>query len=179
MPLCHHWRRLRDWLVNSSPPHQPSCAANVAPFRYAPSAGLNPLSRSTRSHGHCLPCAVSWSPNVVRIPPERIGSKAGIAPASAQRSAASLIRGTALQRLLGTGLAILFVPVWRTGVTFRSVCFAVGGLPAGYSCSLSSNTHQASRRACAPPGDHRGAALQKCSVLFVYNADFGNPRTFT
>lgn len=44
--------------------HQPTCAANVAPFRYAPSAGLDPLSHSTRSHGHCLPCAVSWSPNL-------------------------------------------------------------------------------------------------------------------
>jgi len=45
--------------------HQPTCAANVAPFRFAPSMGLDPLSRSTRSHRHYLPCAVSWSPNFI------------------------------------------------------------------------------------------------------------------
>lgn len=179
MPLCHHWRRLRDWLVNSSPPRQPSCAAKVAPFRYAPSAGLNPLSRSTRSHGHCLPCAVSWSPNVIRSPPERIGSKAGITPASAQRSAASLIRGTALQRLLGTELAILFLPVWRTGVTFRSVCFAVGGLPAGDTNWLVRiPTGQAAGHAPSPVIAGALPCKNVLSCLCITRI-FGNPRTFT
>lgn len=104
--------------------HQPSCAADVAPFRYAPSAGLDPLSRSTRSHGHCLPCAVSWSPNLFRRRAGAIGSKGGIAPPSARRNAASPIKGTALQRLLDRGLAILRLPDWRSGVAFRPVCCA-------------------------------------------------------
>lgn len=72
-----------------------------------------PLSLATRSSGHFLPDAVSRSPNVVVLLPvadwslpgsrsrRAIGSKGGIAPPSAQRSAASPIRGTALQRLLG------------------------------------------------------------------------------
>ena len=60
---------------------------------------------------------------------QEIGSKEGFAPSSARRNAASPIKGTALQRLLEAGLAFLLLPVWRSGMTFRSVCFAAGGLP--------------------------------------------------
>ena len=63
-----------------------------------------------------------------------IGSKEGIAPSSALRNAASPIKGTALQRLLDRRLAISRLPVWRTGVTFRSVCFC-SWRPARYALS--------------------------------------------
>lgn len=94
--------------------HQPSCAANVAPFRYAPSAGLSTrfhsqpghTSISSRAPFHGRPTSLSCCPGSrwSRTGSERgraIGSKGGVSPPSAQRSAASLIRGTALQRLLG------------------------------------------------------------------------------
>ena len=59
-------------------------------------------------------------------PPEvdalrRIGSKAGVAPASARRSAASPIRGTALQRLLDPRLAAGSLLDWRSSVPFGGV----------------------------------------------------------
>ena len=59
-------------------------------------------------------------------PPEvdalrRIGSKAGLAPASARRSAASPIRGTALQRLLDPRLAAGNLLDWRSSVPFGGV----------------------------------------------------------
>lgn len=59
---------------------------------------------------------------------ERIGSKEGVTPSSARRNAASLIRGTALQRLLGPRWRISNLSDWRSDEPF-GVCVAVGGLP--------------------------------------------------
>ena len=50
--------------VTSPLPQQPSSGANVALSRYAPPSGLSPAFAKTRTPGHCLPCAVSWSPNI-------------------------------------------------------------------------------------------------------------------
>lgn len=44
-------------------PQKPSFGAHVTRFRYVPRAGLSPAFTTTRSPGHFLPGAVSWSPN--------------------------------------------------------------------------------------------------------------------
>jgi hypothetical protein len=120
----------------------------LRPFGTPPPAGLDPLSHSTRSSGHCLPDAVSWSPNNAFW----IGSKKGITPSSARRSRTSPIRGMRLQRLLGTRLAISCLPDWRSGAAFRPVCFAAWrSARYGLSCC-----HPASDR---PPGLRYASAL--------------------
>lgn len=58
-----------------------------------------------------------------------IGSNRGVSPRSAQRSAASLIRGTALQRLLDRGMAILCLSGWRPDVALRPVCLQLAFCP--------------------------------------------------
>lgn len=91
------------------------CALSIRP----PDGTGYPLSHPTRSHRHFLRCAVSWSPNMLV---SSIGSKGGVAPPSAQRSVASPIRGTTLQRLLGTSMACWFLSGWRPDVAFQPVC---------------------------------------------------------
>lgn len=94
--------------------HQPSCAANVAPFRYAPLAGLSTRFHSQPGHQaiscqmpfHGRPTSLSYCPGsrwslACNERGRAIGSNRGVAPRSAQRSAASPTTGTALQRLLG------------------------------------------------------------------------------
>ena len=93
--------------------HQPSCAANVAPFRYAPLAGLSTRFHSQPGH-QAISCQMPFHgrPTSVLLPVadwsflcsrsgRAIGSNGGIAPPSAQRSRTSPIRGMRLQRLLG------------------------------------------------------------------------------
>jgi hypothetical protein len=122
-------------------PQKPSCAVRVTLFRSVPRVGHVRLSPGNRSLGHCLPNAVSVSPNML-LPKgwpvcashsgqlgREIGSKGGVAPPSAQRSRTSLIRGMRLQRLLGTRLATSYLLDWRSSVPF-GVWFAGGGLPA-------------------------------------------------
>lgn len=93
--------------------HQPSCAADVAPFQYAPSAGLSTRFHSQPGHTsiasrapfHGRPTSFLLPRlSLVVICSERgrvIGSNGGVAPPSAQRSRTSPIRGMRLQRLLG------------------------------------------------------------------------------
>lgn len=60
-------------------PHQPTRVAHVRPFRAGRGRDSHPLSRLHRSRGHCLPRAVSSSPN----PPPSTGVdwvEGGIAP---------------------------------------------------------------------------------------------------
>ena len=66
-----------------------------------------------------FPCRPTCAPEVDAL--RRIGSKAGVAPASARRSAASPIRGTALQRLLDPRLAAGSLLDWRSSVPFGGV----------------------------------------------------------
>ena len=66
-----------------------------------------------------FPCRPTCAPEVDAL--RRIGSKAGVAPASARRSAASPIRGTALQRLLDSRLAAGSLLDWRSSVPFGGV----------------------------------------------------------
>lgn len=62
-------------------PHQPSSAVRVKPLQYLPRAGLNPLSHDNRSSGHCLPDAVSVSPNLGAQGPRMWnGSKEALQP---------------------------------------------------------------------------------------------------
>lgn len=123
--------------------------------RYAlpgrPASRPHRLSQSNRSSGHCLPDAVSVSPNMLGI-----GSNGGISPPSARRNAASLIRGTALQHLLETPWRGCSCRTGLSGVTFRSVCFAVGGLPDRSSfvlfCERQSGRPPGMRQAGVSPG---------------------------
>lgn len=83
------------------------------------------LSPSNRSSGHCLPDAVSASPNLDRRIAGRIGSKEGVTPSSAHRSRTSPIKGMQLQRLLDSRLATWNLPGWRPDMPFRACVFAV------------------------------------------------------
>jgi hypothetical protein len=106
---------------------KPSSAARVALFRYAPRVGLSSDFRWITGHrGIASPAPFPRRPTCCGW----IGSKDGVAPSSARRSAASPIRGTALQRLLATGLACPVASgIGDSGVPF-GVWFAGGGLPA-------------------------------------------------
>lgn len=113
------------------------CALSVRPV----GGTLYPLSLATRSSGHFLPDAVSWSPNLVILLPvadwsflcnrsgRAIGSNEGVTPPSAQRSRTSPIRGMRLQRLLGWGLAILNLLDRRSSAAFRPVCLQLAFCP--------------------------------------------------
>ena len=78
--------------------------------------------------------------------PNRIGSKAGVSPASAQRNAASPIKGTALQRLLGTRLAILFLPVGEPARPFGQCVLQLA------ACTLETRTRWFVSPRGRPPG---------------------------
>ena len=73
----------------------------LCPCGTSPESAFHRLSPNNRSPGHCLPGAVSVSPNLALALCRRIGSKKGITPFSAHRSRTSPIRGMRLQRLLG------------------------------------------------------------------------------
>jgi len=60
-----------------------------------------------------------------------IGSKEGITPSSALRNAASPTKGTALQRLLDSGVAPQYLLDWRSSVTFWSCGLQVAVCPLG------------------------------------------------
>lgn len=105
-PLTPCFQRCRLRQVSPCSPRtspcaqKPSRAAVVTLFRHVPTASLNSLSLCSRSPGHCLPSAVSASPNLIDQIVRSIGSKGRVSLPSALRNAASLITGTALQRLL-------------------------------------------------------------------------------
>lgn len=66
-------------------PQQPSCGADVRPFRAAHRRGFHPLSQVPGTSGHCLPAPVSLSPNTPGhcAPhglPGRNGSKGALQP---------------------------------------------------------------------------------------------------
>ena len=114
-------------------PQKPSCAVRVALFRYAPRVGLIRLSPSNRTLGHCLPNAVSVSPN---MQPRRSMPSGGLgrrwelhppAPVVAQRA-----------RLEALRFSVCSIPGWRPGLCWigdpaclSAVWFAGGGLPSG------------------------------------------------
>jgi len=93
--------------------HQPSCAANVAPFQYAPSVGLSTHFHSQPGH-QAISCRMPFHGRPTYLFPlpgddwslpssqsrREIGSNGGISPPSAQRSRTSPIRGMRLQHLL-------------------------------------------------------------------------------
>lgn len=84
-------------------PQQPTCQARVRPLRAAPQRDLHPFV--TARVGTVTRAPVSVSPNPRRS--GRIGSKAGISPASARRSCTSSITSMRLQRLP--------FPAWQAG----------------------------------------------------------------
>ena len=114
-------------------PQKPSCAVRVALFRYAPRVGLIRLSPSHRTLGHCLPNAVSVSPNMRprrSMPSGGLGRRRGLhppAPVVAQRA-----------RLEALRFSVCSIPGWRPGLCWigdpaclSAVWFAGGGLPSG------------------------------------------------
>jgi len=124
-------------------PLQPSCittrsSAIVCGTGYALS--IRPLGRTgyrlsldNRSPCHFLHGAVSASPNALPRRWRLIGSKEGVSPSSAHRSRTSPIRGIRLQRLLDTWLATRYLPGWRPGMSFRTMCILQSAV-----CAMSS-----------------------------------------
>ena len=89
------------------------------------------------------------------VEPQWIGSRKGNAPFGAQRGRASPTRGTRLQRLLDSRLAVWNLPDWRSGMAFQPMCFlqlAVCPLGAVF------NRQGADHPACVSP-DFRPATI--------------------
>ena len=128
--------------------HQPTCAVRVALLRYAPRVGLSyRLSPGNRSPGHCLPDAVSVSPNLVPAQPVGLGRREEFHPPAPFAAAPALLEAC--------GYSVCSAPGWRPGACrggapacpFGRVCLqlAICSLPP-LLCPL--EEHRADRRAC-------------------------------
>lgn len=121
--------------------HQPTCAVRVALLRHAPRVGLSyRLSPGNRSSGHCLPDAVSVSPNALQSPRLRgLGRRGESHPPAPFAAAPALLEAC--------GYSVCSAPGWRPGTCrggaptcpFGRVCLQLA------ACSLSPHA-----RACRP-----------------------------
>ena len=138
---------------------KPSCAARVALFRYAPRVGLNRLSLDNRSPGHCLPGAVSASPNIRWI---RLGRRMELhhpAPVVAQRARLKALRFSVCSR---QDWRLLSLPEWRFRRAFRRVfCW---GRPARARPIAGAPTAPGQAAGCARTSAF-ALALPTCTVL--------------
>lgn len=98
-------------------PQQPTCQAGVRPLRAAPQRDFHPFV--TARVGTVTRAPVSVSPNPRRSS-WRIGSKAGISPASARRSRTSSTTSMRLQRLPFPAWQAGNPDDWRSSVDFTN-----------------------------------------------------------
>lgn len=134
----------------------------LRPCGTSPEPVLHRLSPGNRSSGHCLPDAVSVSPNLLSAgKPTGLGRRRELHPPAPFAAAPALLEACSY--------SVCSVPGWRPetcrdGVPacpFGRVCLQFGGLLAEPSTSRRRFTEQATVRA-SQLGLHRGPALTNC-----------------